>query len=80
MTKGGSRTPSDQMSVGKGMGSLKKDNSHIISGMQIHHNFIRGHMGIDGKTPAEASGVKVEGENKWKTIIQNASLYKENSI
>lgn len=56
----------------KVMRSLKKDDSPIISGMQIHHNFIRGHMGLDGKTPAEASGVKVEGANKWLTLIQNA--------
>ena len=28
----------------------------------------------DGMTPAKASGVQVEGDNKWLTIIQNASL------
>jgi hypothetical protein len=25
------------------------------------------------KTPAEACGIKIEGENKWLTLIQNAS-------
>ena len=25
------------------------------------------------ETPAERAGIKVEGENKWLTIIQNAS-------
>jgi hypothetical protein len=30
-------------------------------------------MGLDGKTPAEAAGITVEGENKWLTIIQNAA-------
>lgn len=25
------------------------------------------------KTPAELAGIKVEGENKWITLIQNAS-------
>ncbi len=25
------------------------------------------------KTPAEVAGIKIEGENKWLTIIQNAS-------
>jgi hypothetical protein len=29
--------------------------------------------GLDGKTPAEAAGIKVEVSNKWLTIIQNAS-------
>lgn len=64
----------------KVMRSLKRYDSPIISGMQIHHNFIRNHMGLDGKTPAQASGIEIEGNNKWLTLIQNASLYKENSI
>lgn len=57
----------------KVMRSLKKDDSPIITGMQIHHNFIRTHMGIDNYTPAEKAGIKVEGNNKWITLIQNAS-------
>ena len=28
---------------------------------------------LNGKTPSETCGIKVEGENKWKTLIQNAS-------
>ncbi len=39
-------------------------------------------MGLEGKTPAEAAGITVEGPNKWETIIQNAvrppRLNKEN--
>ncbi|MDA4114988.1 MAG: hypothetical protein OK442_00360 [Thaumarchaeota archaeon] len=31
-------------------------------------------MALDGMTPAEAAGIKVEGENPWITVIQNASL------
>jgi hypothetical protein len=30
-------------------------------------------MRLDGKTPAEACGIKVEGKNKWITLIQNAT-------
>jgi hypothetical protein len=29
---------------------------------------------LEGRTPAEACGIKVEGKNKWITLIQNASL------
>jgi hypothetical protein len=29
-------------------------------------------MALKGKTPAEACGFKIEGDNKWMTIIQNA--------
>ena len=60
----------------KVMRSLKKENSPVIAGMQIYHNFFRPHMGLKGKTPAEAAGIKVEGENKWLTIIQNAAKEK----
>jgi len=40
---------------------------------QIFHNYIRPHEGLDGKTPSEACGIKIEGKNKWLTLIQNAS-------
>lgn len=30
-------------------------------------------MGLEGKTPAQACGIEIEGDNKWKTLIQNAS-------
>jgi len=30
-------------------------------------------MSLDNRTPAEACGIIVQGENKWKTLIQNAS-------
>ncbi len=52
---------------------IKKVDSVIITGMQIHHNYIRPHQGLDGDTPADRSGIKIMGDNKWKTIIQNAS-------
>ena len=57
----------------KVMRSLKTDNSSIISGMQIHHNYFRTHSGIDDKTPSEKAGIIIEGNNKWITLIQNAS-------
>jgi hypothetical protein len=55
------------------MRSLKNDDSPVIEGMQIFHNFIRPHMGLNGDTPADRAGIKVAGENKWLTLIQNAS-------
>lgn len=35
----------------------------ILSDYQIFHNYIRPHEALNGKTPAEACGIKVEGEN-----------------
>jgi putative transposase len=58
----------------KVMRGLKKKDTPILTGYQIFHNYLREHEGLDGKTPAEACGITVEGKNKWKTLIQNASL------
>lgn len=51
---------------------IKKKDSVIINGYQMYHNFLRPHMALDGKTPSEACGIKIEGDNKWLTVIQNA--------
>jgi transposase-like protein len=55
------------------MRGLKKPETPIIPGYQIYHNYIRPHEALEGKTPAEACGIKVEGRDKWLTLIQNAS-------
>jgi len=57
----------------KTMRGLKINDTPILQGYQIFHNYIRPHEGLDGKTPSEACGITIEGENKWKTLIQNAS-------
>ena len=56
----------------KTMRGLKKKDTPIIDGYQIFHNYSRGHMALDGLTPAEVAGIKIEGQNKWITLIQNA--------
>lgn len=57
----------------KTMRGLKRMDTPILKGTQIYHNFIKPHEGLGGKTPAEAAGIKVEGENLWLTLIQNAA-------
>ena len=42
--------------------------------MQIHYNYIRPHQEMDGDTPADRVGIKVLGNNKWKTLIQNSAI------
>ena len=51
---------------------LKKSDTPILAGYQIYHNYVRPHEALGGKTPADMAGIKVEGENKWITLIQNA--------
>ena len=58
------------------MHSLEKKDTPILTGYQLFHNYIRPHMALEGKTPAEAAGIEIKGENKWLTLIQNASSKK----
>jgi hypothetical protein len=53
-----------------------KKRTPILQGYQLYHNFIREQEALGNKTPAEACGIKVEGNNKWLTMIQNASKNK----
>jgi len=55
---------------------LKKMDTPIIEGYRIYHNYVRPHMALEGKTPADMAGIKIEGENKWITLIQNSSKNK----
>lgn len=55
------------------MRGVRKMNTPILKGVQIYHNYIRPHEGLEGKTRAEAAGIEVKGRNKWLTIIRNAA-------
>ena len=55
---------------------LKKDNTPILKGYQIYHNYVREHESLNGQTPAEKCGIKIEGQNKWITLIQNSTKMK----
>jgi len=59
----------------KVMRGLKKKDTAVLSGYQIFHNYIRGHEGLNGKTPAEACGIDIMGDTKWITLIQNATTH-----
>lgn len=41
----------------------------VLALSQLH----RAQVATDGDTPADRVGIKVEGANKWLTLIQNAS-------
>jgi hypothetical protein len=52
---------------------LRKPDSPLLDGYQIYHNYIRPHEALDGETPADRSGIRILGENKWLIVVQNAS-------
>lgn len=60
----------------KVMRGVKSAESPLFDGYQIYHNYFRPHLSLDGRTPAEAAGVNIQGVNKWITLIQNASKIK----
>jgi hypothetical protein len=55
------------------MRAIKKTDSAFIEGQRTYYDYQRPHTALEGKTPAEVAGIKVEGEDKWFTLIQNAS-------
>jgi transposase-like protein len=63
----------------KVMRGLKRMDSPVLAGMQINHNFFRPHEGLEGKTPAEAAGIRIEGPNPMLTVIQNAAKAKSDA-
>ena len=57
---------------------LKREDSTILTGLRLYHNHVRPHQGLPGKaTPGEAAGIRIEGDNKWKTMIQNAAKQRD---
>jgi hypothetical protein len=64
--------------------SLKKPNSptqpaNAILTSQRHLLRQRSYSAHSSKKTAEACGIKVEGKNKWKTLIENASRNSKSS-
>ena len=49
----------------------------ILDGMRVYYNFTKKHRALKGRTLAQASMIEVDCKNKWKNIIQNASLNKD---
>lgn len=58
---------------------LNKADTFVLQGYQIYHNYVRPHEGLNNKTPAEKCGIVIEGRDKWKTLIENASKKLPNS-
>jgi putative transposase len=57
----------------KVMRGLKSMETPFIRGNRIYLNFVRPHQALGGKTPAEAAGIGVSGDNRWMELL-NASI------
>jgi len=64
-------TIKDRTKVMRGLDGTESS-SNLIEGLKIDYNFIRPHMTLKGKTPAEAAGLPSLGKNKWRTLIEQS--------
>jgi putative transposase len=52
--------------------------STFVDGFQIYYNYIRPHMGLDNKTPAEVAGINLElGKNRWLSLIERSAEHQK---
>lgn len=43
----------------------------VLEGHRVYYNYIRPHMALDGKTPAEMAGLELGlGNDKWLDLIK----------
>jgi len=56
----------------KVMRGIKVDYTPILHMNQIYYNFVRPHMGLKGKTPAEAAGIGIGEKNKWEELLKKS--------
>ena len=47
----------------------KTANTPLAEGNRIQYNFVKPHMGLEGKTPAQVTGANVKG---WKELLRRA--------
>lgn len=46
-----------------------------LDGWFVYYNFLRPHLSLKGKTPAEACGIDLKIENGWEGLIREATYY-----
>ena len=45
-----------------------------LTAFQIYYNFLRPHMGLNGKTPAQAAGIDIEFPERWVSLIRSSLI------
>jgi len=49
---------------------------NTLTAFQIYYNFLRPHMALNGKTPAQAAGINIELPERWTSLIRKALVLK----
>ncbi len=50
----------------------------MLDGWFVYYNFLRPHSALDGKTPVEAAGIKLNFDNRCESLIDLAIKEKLN--
>jgi hypothetical protein len=56
----------ERVKVQRGWKTVK---TPLAEGQRIQYNFVKPHMALEGRTPAEASGIKIKG---WNNLLLGA--------
>ena len=54
----------------------KTAKSVLALGNKIQYNFVKPHMALEGKTPAQEAGLEIEGKDKWLAMLKAAARSK----
>ena len=50
----------------------KTAKSPLAEGNRIQYNFVKPHIALEGRTPAQAAGIGINGDNKWLEVLKQA--------
>lgn len=51
----------------------------MLDGWFVYYNFLRPHSSLKGKTPAEVAGIKLDLTNRWESLIDLATKWKNSN-
>lgn len=64
----------ERVKVQRGWKTVK---TPLAEGNRIQYNFVKPHMALGGKTPAEKAKLRVNDKNKWLALLRHAYVNKE---
>jgi len=68
-------TLKDMLRARRGLNSVTVTQA-MLDGWFVYYNFLRPHSAIGNKTPAEAAGIELNLENRWESLIDLATEWK----